>query len=66
MQMKNDIIKKNNEERIMTMKQQKKEDLFANILKNIAKNSLKLAANSRCMYCLHQPKQPLDLRKKIE
>lgn len=36
---------------------------LAIILEKVARNSVKAAADSRCMYCLHQPKQPTGMKK---
>ncbi len=41
----------------------KKKNIAATILGKVAFNSAKAAADSRCMYCLHQPKQPTELKK---
>lgn len=41
----------------------KKKNIVAIILEKVALNSAKAAADSRCMYCLHQPKQPTGLKK---
>lgn len=41
----------------------RKKNITATILAKVARNSVKAAADSRCMYCLHQPKQPTGLRK---
>ena len=37
--------------------------VMAIILEKVARNSVKVAADSRCMYCLHQPKQPKGIEK---
>lgn len=42
---------------------QKKKNITAAILEKVAQNSVKVAADSRCMYCLHQPKQPAGIKK---
>ena len=41
----------------------KKKNITATILEKVARNSVKAAADSRCMYCLHQPKQPTEIKK---
>lgn len=41
----------------------KKKNIAATILGKVALNSAKAAADSRCMYCLHQPKQPTGMKK---
>ena len=41
----------------------KKKNITATILEKVARNSVKAAADSRCMYCLHQPKQPTGIKK---
>ncbi|MCM1233417.1 MAG: cyclic lactone autoinducer peptide, partial [Ruminococcus flavefaciens] len=41
----------------------KKKNITATILGKMALNSAKAAADSRCMYCLHQPKQPTGMKK---
>ena len=41
----------------------KKKNIAAKILGKMALNSAKAAADSRCMYCLHQPKQPAGMKK---
>ena len=45
------------------MKTNYKKNLTAKILEKVARGSVKVAADSRCMYCLHQPKQPADIKK---
>ena len=40
-----------------------KKNITATILEKVARNSVKAAADSRCMYCLHQPKQPTGIKK---
>lgn len=41
----------------------RKNNITATILEKVARNSVKAAADSRCMYCLHQPKQPTGIKK---
>ena len=41
----------------------KKKNIAATISGKVALNSAKAAADSRCMYCLHQPKQPAGIKK---
>lgn len=40
----------------------KKKNITAIILEKVARSSVKVAADSRCMYCLHQPKQPTGIK----
>lgn len=40
----------------------KKKNFAAKVLEKVARNSVKAAADSRCMYCLHQPKQPAGIK----
>ena len=39
----------------------KQANITATILEKVARNSVKMAADSRCMYVLHQPKQPAGM-----
>ena len=39
----------------------KKHNIVATVLEKVARNSVKMAADSRCMYVLHQPKQPAGM-----
>lgn len=41
----------------------KKKNIAATIFGKVALNSAKVATDSRCMYCLHQPKQPTGMKK---
>lgn len=41
----------------------KEKNITAKILEKVARSSVKAAADSRCMYCLHQPKQPAGIKK---
>lgn len=41
----------------------KKKNITATILEKVAHGSVKAAADSRCMYCFHQPKQPAGIKK---
>lgn len=41
----------------------KKKNFTAAILEKVARSSVKAAVDSRCMYCLHQPKQPTGIKK---
>lgn len=41
----------------------KRNDVVAKVMKNIARKSVEMAVDSRCMYVLHQPKQPKDIKK---
>ena len=45
---------------------QQKKNIAATILGKVALNSAKAAADSRCMYCLHQPKQPAGIKKAFQ
>ncbi len=40
-----------------------KKNITAKLLEKVARGSAKVAVNSRCMYCLHQPKQPKSMKK---
>lgn len=40
-----------------------KKNITATILEKVARNSVKAAADSRCMYCLHQPKSPTGIKQ---
>ena len=40
----------------------KQANITATILEKVARNSVKMAADSRCMYVLHQPKQPAGMK----
>ena len=42
---------------------QKKRNAMAVVLEKIARNSVKVVADSRCVYCLHQPKQPSGIKE---
>lgn len=52
-----------NEMEVCYMAGSKKKNIAATILGKVALNSAKAAADSRCMYCLHQPKQPAGIKK---
>ena len=41
----------------------KQANIAATILEKVARNSVKMAADSRCMYVLHQPKQPAGMKE---
>lgn len=41
----------------------KQRNIVAIALEKIARNSIKAASNSRCVYCLHQPKQPKGVKQ---
>ncbi|MCR5835324.1 MAG: cyclic lactone autoinducer peptide [Lachnospiraceae bacterium] len=45
------------------MLRSKKNNGVAVILEKVARNSVKAANDSRCMYCFHQPKQPKNIEK---
>lgn len=45
------------------MSDNRKKNITATILEKVARNSVKAATYSRCMYCLHQPKQPAGMKK---
>ena len=38
-------------------------NITATFLEKVARNSVKIAADSRCMYIFHQPKQPIGLKE---
>ena len=38
-------------------------NMLAKLMKNVAGKSAQAAADSRCMYIYHQPKQPTGLRR---
>jgi len=40
-----------------------KKNVVAQVMERIAQKSVKMAANSRCMYLYHQPKQPAGVKK---
>ena len=40
----------------------KKNVIIAKIMEKVARTSIRVAADSRCMYCLHQPKQPSGIK----
>lgn len=41
----------------------KQTNIVAIVLEKVARNSVKMAADSRCMYVLHQPKQPAGMKE---
>ena len=41
----------------------KQVNVLATVLEKVARNSVKAAADSRCMYVLHQPKQPKGIKE---
>ena len=43
--------------------EKKQSSKVAVVLEKVARNSVKMAADSRCMYIFHQPKQPADIKK---
>lgn len=45
------------------MKKTNSSKLIAKTLANVAENALSSAANSRCVFVYHQPKQPENLKK---
>lgn len=45
------------------MKKQNSNSFIAKTLANVAENALSSAANSRCVFVYHQPKQPKDLKQ---
>lgn len=45
------------------MEKSNQKSKIATSLSFVAKSMLSSAANSRCMFCFHQPKQPRDLKK---
>ncbi|MDE5823633.1 MAG: cyclic lactone autoinducer peptide [Lachnospiraceae bacterium] len=38
-------------------------NILAKLMKNVAGKSAQAAADSRCMYIYHQPKQPTGLKR---
>ena len=48
---------------VCDMSGNKKKNIVVTIMGKVALNSAKAAADSRCMYCLHQPKQPTEIKK---
>lgn len=38
-------------------------NIVAKVLEKVASKSVKMAADSRCMYIYHQPKQPAGIKK---
>lgn len=45
------------------MKKTNEKSILANVLASLAQRSLSAAANSRCVYVFHQPKQPENIKK---
>lgn len=45
------------------MKKTKEKLILANVLVSLAQTALYTAANSRCMYVYHQPKQPENVKR---
>jgi len=45
------------------MKKLAKTPLVAKVLQSVADKSLSSAANNRCVFYYHQPKQPQDVKK---
>lgn len=43
--------------------QKKENSIVAKMLERIASKSVKMVANSRCMYIYHQPKQPTGIKE---
>lgn len=41
----------------------KQTNIAATVLEKVARKSVKVAADSRCMYILHQPKQPAGMKE---
>lgn len=41
----------------------KQTNIVAMVFEKVARNSVKMAADSRCMYVLHQPKQPAGMKE---
>ena len=41
----------------------KQTNIAATVLEKVARNSVKMAADSRCMYVLHQQKQPEGMKE---
>ncbi len=45
---------------------QKKNIGIANLLAEVAKVSVKASANTTCLFCLHQPKQPKNINRFVK
>ena len=45
------------------MKKNNGKKMLANVVSSVANTMLKSAANSRCVFVYHQPKQPVELKK---
>lgn len=43
--------------------EKKQNNKAAVILEKVARKSVKMSADSRCMYILHQPKQPAGMKE---
>jgi len=41
----------------------RKSNIAAKFMEQVARKSVELASESRCMYIYHQPKMPSDLKK---
>jgi len=41
-------------------------EAVARVMETIARKSVKMAVDSRCMYVLHQPKQPKNIKNFIK
>lgn len=41
----------------------KENKVIAKVLEKVASKSVKMAADSRCMYIYHQPKQPAGIKE---
>jgi cyclic lactone autoinducer peptide len=42
---------------------ERKSNIAAKFMEQVARKSVELASESRCMYIYHQPKMPSDLKK---
>ncbi len=45
------------------MKEKREKNGVAKVLTSVANNMLSSAANSRCMFIYHQPKQPENMKR---
>jgi len=44
------------------MQGKKSDNMVAKIMEKVARKSVEIAADSRCMYIYHQPKMPVELK----
>ncbi len=45
------------------MKKENSKKMFVNVMTSVAALAMVVAANSRCVFIYHQPKQPAELKK---